>query len=257
MSATTIIYQAFGENAHLYKTVLGMSLPPSSSWKDITTSQLRKAYYRRALQYHPDKQQQRQQQHRQQQHRHSNDNDKSNEEQEEATKLKFQAVSLAYSILSKAESRREYDEHGEIYDNDYYNDTDRTNNNNNNNNNNNSNHDMWKEFFSSTFKNVTSQDIDTFATSYKYSDEEEKDVLKYYVQFKGNLNKMMNCVMCSDGELGIKERWVLDYIKPAIERGGGVEDYMGMIEKTLGDNSNGNGNGNGNGACCAYHIRYY
>lgn len=66
---------------------------------------------------------------------------------------------------------------------------------------------------------------------YKCSDEEEEDVLKYYSQFKGDLNKMVECVMLSSDI--DKERWVADYIKPAIEEGS-VGDYTSKIEKTIG-----------------------
>ena len=200
MSAITIISQAFGEDANLYTTVLSLSTT------NPTQSQLRKAYYQQALKYHPDKQQH-----------------KSTIEQEDA-KCKFQAISLAYSILSNDEKRKEYDETGEIDDNDDDDDDDdgfgsKK-----------SGSDMWKEFFTSTFGKVTTQDIDTFAQKYKCSDEEEQDVLKYYTMFKGNLDKMLECVMCSD-EID-KKRWVEDYIKPAIEHQS-VEDYSDVIDKTL------------------------
>ena len=199
MSAITIISQAFGEDANLYTTVLSLSTT------NPTQSQLRKAYYQQALKYHPDKQQH-----------------KSNIEQEDA-KCKFQAISLAYSILSNDEKRKEYDETGEIDDNDDDDDDDGFGSKK-------SGSDMWKEFFTSTFGKVTTQDIDTFAQKYKCSDEEEQDVLKYYTMFKGNLDKMLECVMCSD-EID-KKRWVEDYIKPAIEHQS-VEDYSDVIDKTL------------------------
>ena len=103
------------------------------------------------------------------------------------------------------------------------------------------------------FPKVTTKDIDAFegtpsdvpnsipislisfrtcdAVKYKCSDEEQEDVLKYYSQFKGDLNKMVECVMLSSDV--DKERWVADYIKPAIEEGS-VEDYSSKIEKTIG-----------------------
>lgn len=78
---------------------------------------------------------------------------------------------------------------------------------------------------------MTTADIDAFEVKYKCSDEEEADVLKYYAQFKGDLNKMLECVMLSSDV--DKSRWVKDYIEPAIERGD-VDDYMGKIKRTLG-----------------------
>eukprot|EP00579_Thalassiosira_antarctica_P011234 CAMPEP_0201923644 /NCGR_PEP_ID=MMETSP0903-20130614/11321_1 /ASSEMBLY_ACC=CAM_ASM_000552 /TAXON_ID=420261 /ORGANISM="Thalassiosira antarctica, Strain CCMP982" /LENGTH=69 /DNA_ID=CAMNT_0048460985 /DNA_START=51 /DNA_END=256 /DNA_ORIENTATION=- len=69
MSAATILSEAYGEDACLYETVLGVS-------KDASPSQLRKAYYKKCLRYHPDKQ----------------SSDFSNDEKELAKK-KFQAIS--------------------------------------------------------------------------------------------------------------------------------------------------------------------
>jgi DnaJ family protein C protein 9 len=208
MSATTIIEQAFGPNANLYTTVLQRPSSSSSS-KDgggskITPSQLRKAYYRQALQYHPDKQ-----------------GNKSSREKNEA-KLKFQAISVAYSILSNPDRKRLYDETGELDDGDDDDDD---------NDDNAKNSNAWKEYFKGIFGKVTTSDIDKFAESYKCSEEEEKDVLKYYKQFQGDLNKMLECVMCSE-EVD-KKRWVEDYILPAIEKRQ-VPDFREKVNDTMG-----------------------
>ena len=94
MSAATILAEAYGEDACLYETVLGVT-------KDATASQLRKAYYKKCLTYHPDKL----------------SSELTNDEKELAKK-KFQAISLAYTILSDEEKRAEYDESGDLWDND-------------------------------------------------------------------------------------------------------------------------------------------
>lgn len=94
MSAATILAEAYGEDACLYETVLGVA-------KDATASQLRKAYYKKCLKYHPDKL----------------SNELSNDERE-LSKKKFQAISLAYTILSDEEKRAEYDESGDLWDDD-------------------------------------------------------------------------------------------------------------------------------------------
>ena len=95
---------------------------------------------------------------------------------------------------------------------------------------------MRKDFFTSTFGKVTAKGIDEFTQSYKCSEEEEKDVLKYYTMFKGNLDKMLECVMCSDGMID-KEHWVEDYIHRAI-RDGSVEDFSDEIQNTLENKNN-------------------
>ncbi len=219
MSATTIIFQAFGEDANLYTTVLGLQTKneDEATSQSPTQSQLRKAYYRRALLYHPDKQKKNQ-----------------TKEQKEEIKLKFQAVSLAYTILSDGDKRRVYDETGEI-DDDYEDSTANDNDEEGFGKKSKKGADMWKEFFTSTFGKVTTKNIDQFTQSYKCSEEEEKDVLKYYTMFKGNLDKMLECVMCSD--VIDKKRWVQDFIHPAIDEGS-VEDYAEELERTLYDNCN-------------------
>ena len=195
MSAATILAEAYGESANLYTDVLKVSA-------DASPSQLRKAYYKRCLKYHPDKL-----------------SPDITDDERELAKKKFQAISLAYTILSDEEKRKEYDETGDLYDND----EDLSN----------SKEGMkqWTEYFNAVFPKVTTADIDAFEVKYKCSDEEEKDVLKYYVQFKGDLNKMTECVMLSSD--ADKERWVKDYINPAINKGT-VKDYKDMINKTIG-----------------------
>jgi hypothetical protein len=90
---------------------------------------------------------------------------------------------------------------------------------------------IYSEYFNNIFPKVTTADIEAFEVKYKCSDEEEADVLRYYSQFKGDLNKMLECVMLSSDV--DKERWVKDYIGPAVTRGD-VDDYMAKIHKTLG-----------------------
>ncbi len=94
MSSATIVSEAYGEGACLYETVLGVS-------RDASASELRKAYYKKCLTYHPDKL----------------STELSNDDKELAKK-KFQAISLAYAILSDDEKRKEYDESGELYGDD-------------------------------------------------------------------------------------------------------------------------------------------
>lgn len=177
--------EAFGTSElDLYKDVLHVS-------KDCTPSQLRKGYYKQALKFHPDK-------------------NKSKE-----AKLKFQAISWAYSLLKDQNKRKQYDEDGIIpCDDDETNEESKK---------------SWKEYFDLIFGKVSTDDIDSFARKYKMSDEEEKDVLGNYVKFKGNLKKMLEFVMLSE-ERDIA-RWIEDYIQPAIEQNK-VENFKETLEKT-------------------------
>ena len=71
-------------NKDLYE-ILGVS-------KDASDSEIKKAYRRLALKYHPDRQ-----------------GDKTEKERKEAEE-KFKDVSFAYSILSDPEKRQKYDQ---------------------------------------------------------------------------------------------------------------------------------------------------
>mmetsp|Transcript_25590 Transcript_25590/g.70409 ORF Transcript_25590/g.70409 Transcript_25590/m.70409 type:complete len:321 (-) Transcript_25590:254-1216(-) len=184
---TLIFQQAFGsDKVDLYKDVLRVP-------KDCSPSQLRKAYYKQAREFHPDK----------------NDS--------EDAKLKFQAISFAYSLLKDPKKREDYDKDGTIPFDD---DDDGTNEH---------SKKSWKEYFDLIFGKLSTDDIDSFAQKYKMSDEEEKDVLRNYVKFKGNLKKMLEFVMLSE-ERDI-HRWIEDYIQPAIDKNK-VENFEEMLRKT-------------------------
>ena len=186
-----VIEQAFGKNCDLYKDVLACP-------RDADQARLRKAYYRRALQYHPDKQ-------------------TGGEAQ-----LKFQAISEAYQLLQNADSRQVYDETGEIPS---YNDEDI----------NETGMEQWKDYFDQIFGKVTVSDIESFSSKYKCSDEERRDVLSEFRKRKGNLVKMLGFVMLSEPRDA--QRWVEDYLRPAMDDGGELasiqQSYRDTMEKTL------------------------
>ena len=198
MSNATIIATAFGEGADLY-TILGIDNGSSSSNNDndndnnASQAQLRKAYYRTCLKYHPDK--------------------------VSGKEAEFQAVTVAYNILKNDESRAEYNATGELVDD---NDDDHDNDGN--------SFNAMKNYFSSIFGTVTSSKIDAFAETYKCSEEEESDVLKYYKMHKGNVGKMLENVMLSTEKDA--QRWMEDYLKPAIASGQ-VPDYTKQLNKTM------------------------
>lgn len=129
---TSLFEQAFG-TLDLY-SVLQVT-------KNCSLSQLRKAYYKKAKQYHPDK-----------------------NKNTDAT-YKFQAISWAYSFLKDSTKREEYNKDGIIpYDDDDDDD----------NNTNEESKKSWKEYFDVIFGQLSTDDIDSFAEKYKMSDEEEK-----------------------------------------------------------------------------------
>ena len=204
MSANDIIKQAFGKNCDLYSDVLECP-------RDATPAALRRAYYRTALKYHPDKVL-----------RPHNDSTTTSNETLQKANEKFHAITAAYQILCHAELRKEYDTTGVIPDT-TDDDDDEFNGNNDNN--------PWKEYFDRIFGKVTNNDIDLFASKYKCSEEEQRDVLHQYQQQKGNLSKMLNHVMLSE-HIDVV-RWVQDYINPAIQNGSLTSDYNETMQRTL------------------------
>ncbi|GAX15939.1 DnaJ homolog subfamily C member 9 [Fistulifera solaris] len=182
------IEEAFGKGCSLYKDVLQCP-------KDASAAQLRKAYYRAALLYHPDK---------------NPDGHK-----------QFQAISMAYQILKDKDMRDAYDESGEIPDtpddDDDMGTSDKGN--------------PWKEYFDRIFGKVTTSDIDAFSAKYKCSDEEKKDVLQQFVQRQGDLLQMLEFVMLSSEKDAV--RWVEDYLRPALEANEIPTEYQLTMEKTL------------------------
>lgn len=186
------VQQAFGEDADLYQ-VLGLKDRDDAEHP----AKLRKAYFRAALLYHPDKTQ---------------------EANAEVAKEKFQAISFAYQVLKNAEQRAEYNDTGHVDEN--HDDDD----------NKNKTQKDWKDYFDRIFGKVTKSKIDQFSLKYKCSEEEQRDVLKEYKRWKGDLVKMLEYVMLST-PLDAK-RWVEDYIGPAVSDGS-VPAHSAVVNKSL------------------------
>lgn len=182
------IEQAYGEGCSLYTDVL--QCPQTAD-----AAQLRKAYYRAALKVHPDK-----------------------NPSEDAAR-KFQALSLAYQILSSEDLRKEYDETGVIPHSEDATDTDEE------------GAAAWKTYFDQIFGKVTVSKINDFAAKYKCSDEEKRDVIKEFKNRKGNLVKMLDFVMLSEARDAI--RWVSDYIRPSFETEPQLAKFRETMEKSL------------------------
>ncbi|KJX97209.1 DnaJ-domain-containing protein [Zymoseptoria brevis] len=127
-----------------------------------TDDEIKKAYRRAALKHHPDK---------------------AAPEDKDTAHTSFQEIAFAFAILSDARRRKRYDTTGsteeslDLEDDDF----------------------NWADFFREQYSNlVTTERINDFATQYKGSEEERKDVLKAYENCKGNMSKLYNEVMLSD-----------------------------------------------------------
>jgi len=108
------------------------------------------------------------------------------EEKENATE-KFKTLGQVYSILSDTEKRKLYDETGSVDGEDML--------------------KNWEDYWRLLFKKVSKEDIIEFEKKYKGSEEEAMDIKQIYNRFKGDMNKIMNSVLCAtiDDEPRIKE----------------------------------------------------
>ena len=162
--------------------------------KEATQEQIKTAYRKAALKYHPDK---------------------VLPDEKEGAHTKFQEVAFAYAILSDERRRKRYDTTGrteESLDDDDFD---------------------WTTFFREQFENVvTTEAIEEFEKEYKGSEEEREHVLAAYEKFEGNMGRLYQDVMLSD-VLEDEERF-RGIIDEAIEKGEveGYKKYTHESEKS-------------------------
>lgn len=126
-----------------------------------TPAEIRKAYRLKALQHHPD--------------RAGNT--------KEATEA-FQHLKAVYEILSDADRRAMYDEHGEtgnIHADDNALDA-----------------DMAATFFAKHTNPVTAEDIAAYEKKYRGGKDEEEDLMSYYKRFDGDVGRAVDYIPYSD-----------------------------------------------------------
>ncbi|XP_069120383.1 dnaJ homolog subfamily C member 9-like isoform X2 [Argopecten irradians] len=121
--------------------------------------EVKRGYHRLSLKVHPDRVEE--------------------EEKKEATQ-KFQTVGKIYSILSDKEKRAVYDETGEVDDEDGIQE-DRD----------------WVDYWRILFPKITEEDIKHFEMKYKGSEEEQTDLKQVYLTFEGDMDEIMEHIMCS------------------------------------------------------------
>ncbi|KAJ8534250.1 hypothetical protein K7X08_007574 [Anisodus acutangulus] len=131
---------------------------------ETTASQqeIKKAYYKLALQLHPDK----------------------NPDDEEA-KEKFQQLQKVISILGDEEKRALYDQTGCVDDTDLAGDV----------------VENLKEFFRAMHPKITEADIEKFEANYRGSESERTDLIDLYKKYKGKMKRLFCSMICSDLKL--------------------------------------------------------
>jgi len=137
--------------------------------KTATSEQLKRAYYKAALRFHPDKQV-----------------GATAEAALEATK-KFQALGFIHSLLSDSTRKAQYDRSGKLNDVDDEATEDVA-------------AGAWYDYWRGFFAPVTEEAVLAFEKSYRGSDEEKADILRSYTSNKGDLDGILTEIMCCTEE---------------------------------------------------------
>ncbi|KNC99281.1 uncharacterized protein SPPG_05535 [Spizellomyces punctatus DAOM BR117] len=130
--------------------------------RDASEEQVKKAYRKLALKYHPDKL------------------SKASEEEKAAATAKFQEIAVWYQVLSDPVKRKHYDQTGELGESDgFFGDKgDAT----------------WEEFFRQLWVGLTKESIEEFEKKYKGSEEERQEILEAYQSSKGDVFYILETV---------------------------------------------------------------
>ncbi|NXX86021.1 DNJC9 protein, partial [Urocolius indicus] len=127
--------------------------------REASPAEIRRAYHRASLRVHPDRAQP--------------------ADKEEATR-RFQILGKAYAVLSDPERRAAYDERGAVDEEGEALRGERD----------------WQEYWRLLFKKITVEDIEEFEKKYKGSEEELADIKAAYMDFEGDMDKIMQSVLC-------------------------------------------------------------
>ncbi|KAL3091098.1 hypothetical protein niasHT_027858 [Heterodera trifolii] len=153
------------------------------SKSNLSSAQIKKAYYRQSILWHPDR-------FASAQH---------DETTRELAKQKFQVIGRAYAILGEGEKRKAYDETGSLDDeNEFYEGKD------------------WSAVWRGVFKKVTPEEIEAYLAKFRGSQEEIDEVKEAYQKHKGNMDKIMQSVVGAEHP---DEDRIREIVRHGIERG--------------------------------------
>ncbi|CAK9303967.1 unnamed protein product [Gordionus sp. m RMFG-2023] len=129
--------------------------------KKSKPNEIKKAYYQLSLKYHPDK--------------------ISDIRSSQKATSKFQILSKIYSILSDTEKRKIYDETGILNDENISFSKD----------------EDWISYWRQLFKKISLDDIKKFEVNFQGSEQERLDVIDAYKKCKGEMQCILENVMCA------------------------------------------------------------
>lgn len=127
--------------------------------REASDGEVRRGYHKVSLQVHPDR--------------------VGEGEKEDATR-RFQILGKVYSVLSDKEQRAVYDEQGTVDEDSDALTQDRD----------------WETYWRLLFKKISLEDIQAFEKAYKGSEEELADIKQAYLDFKGDMDQIMESVLC-------------------------------------------------------------
>lgn len=129
---------------------------------NCSLKEVKRAYHKLSLKVHPDR---------------------VTQKEKAAATHKFQALGKVYSVLSNEESRKLYDETGEV-DNEGALSEDKD----------------WYDYWRILFAKISVDDIKQFEKKYKGSKEELDDLKSAYTDFKGDMDLILENVLCAEIE---------------------------------------------------------
>uniref|UniRef100_A0A8D2MJD9 DnaJ heat shock protein family (Hsp40) member C9 n=1 Tax=Zonotrichia albicollis TaxID=44394 RepID=A0A8D2MJD9_ZONAL len=133
------------------------------------------------------------------------------EQKEEATR-RFQILGKVYAVLSDEKQRAVYDETGMVDEDAEALQDGRD----------------WLEYWQLLFKVRAGRDIEEFKSTYKNSEEELADVKAAYMNFKGDMDRIMESVLCVDYT---DEPRIREMIERAIDSGE-VPSYKAFVKES-------------------------
>lgn len=129
--------------------------------KSLTPIEIKKSYKRLCLLLHPDKLQQTQ----------------GKDDPRSADPDAFPRIQFAYSVLSDARKRQQYDQTGKLLDNDMDDDA-----------------FDWKDFFDSLYTEISVERIEEDKKIYQGSEEERRDIVSNFVFYDGDFLKLFETI---------------------------------------------------------------
>lgn len=159
--------------------------------REASDGEIRRGYHKVSLQVHPDR---------------VDEGDK-----EDATR-RFQILGKVYAVLSDKEQRAVYDEQGTVDEDCAVLNQDRD----------------WESYWRLLFKKISLEDIQAFEKTYKGSEEELADIKQAYLDFKGDMNQIMESVLCVEYT---EEPRIRNIIQQAIDVGE-VPSYNAFVKES-------------------------